>query len=62
MNSFKFFHGISIDIESELIRMMSEQISREIDEDILYRLTREINGGFNPQFEGPIIGFNNNRA
>lgn len=34
-----------IDAEAELTRMMSAEISRRIDEDIIRMLTREINGG-----------------
>jgi hypothetical protein len=45
--------------ESELTRLLSEQIAEEIDNEIINEVTRRINGGFNPQFDGPIIGFNN---
>ena len=34
-----------IDAEAELTRLMSEHISREIDEEIITTLTRRINGG-----------------
>jgi hypothetical protein len=36
-------HGL--DVESELTSLLSEQISREIDEDIMREMTRRINGG-----------------
>jgi len=36
-------HGI--DAEAELTRIMSIEIARTIDEDIIRTLTREINGG-----------------
>ena len=36
-----------VDAEAELIRVMSEEISRGIDEEIIERLTRRINGGNN---------------
>jgi hypothetical protein len=36
-----------LDIETELTRLMSEEISRGVDEDIINRLTRRINGGHN---------------
>ncbi len=35
----------TIDAESELTRIMSEEIARTIDNDILNRITRRINGG-----------------
>jgi len=35
----------NMDAEQELTRMLSAEIARTIDEDILRRLTREINGG-----------------
>lgn len=34
-----------IDVEAELTRMMSAEIARTIDEDVMRMLTREINGG-----------------
>jgi hypothetical protein len=40
-----FHHGI--DAEAELTRMMSEEIARGIDENILRTITRRINGGSN---------------
>lgn len=48
-----------IDTVQELTRIMSEQIAEEIDNEIINELTRRINGGFNSQFEGPIVSFNN---
>ena len=36
-----------IDAEEELTRIMSEEIARGIDEDILRTITRRINGGDN---------------
>ena len=38
-------HGI--DAEAELTRIMSEEIARGIDEDIIRTITRRINGGDN---------------
>lgn len=38
-----FFHGI--DAEAELTRLMSEEIARGIDDDIIRTITRRINGG-----------------
>ena len=35
----------TVNAEQELTRMLSAEIARTIDEDILRRLTREINGG-----------------
>jgi hypothetical protein len=37
------FHNI--DAERELTNLLSEELSRTIDEDIIRRLTRDINGG-----------------
>jgi len=51
-----------IDAERELTRLMSNEISRTIDDEIVEELTRRINGGNPSIFEGPIIGFNNNVA
>jgi hypothetical protein len=39
----------AMDAESELTRLLSEEISREIDDDILNTVTRRINGGLNLQ-------------
>jgi hypothetical protein len=39
--------GTTIDAEAELTRMMSEEITRGIDEEIINRLTRRINSGDN---------------
>lgn len=41
------YHGI--DAEAELTNMLANEIARTIDEDIIDRLTREINGGNNLQ-------------
>jgi hypothetical protein len=38
-----FYHGI--DAEAELTRIMSEEISRSVDEEIIQTITRRINGG-----------------
>jgi hypothetical protein len=38
-----FYHGI--DAEAELTRIMSEEISRRVDEEIIRTITRRINGG-----------------
>jgi hypothetical protein len=51
-----------IDAEEELTRLMSNEIAREIDNNIIEELTRRINGGNPSIFGGPIIGFNNNVA
>ena len=40
-----FYHGI--DAEAELTRIMSEEISRSVDEEIIQTITRRINGGGN---------------
>jgi predicted chitinase len=37
--------GHGLDIESELTRLMSEEIAREVDNNIISELTRRINGG-----------------
>jgi len=37
----------TIDAEDELVRLMSEEISRTIDDEIIDTLTRRINGGGN---------------
>ncbi len=50
----------SIDAERELTRMLSEEMSRAIDEEIINTLTRRINGGGNQGFEGPIQRFSDN--
>ena len=63
VRDFKFFKGIiektlftvhynedivrNYDVEDELVRLMSEEIAREIDNDIIRRITRTINGGGN---------------
>ena len=35
----------AIDAEAELTRIMSEEISRAVDEEIIQTITRRINGG-----------------
>jgi len=37
----------NLDAEDELVRLMSQEIANEIDNDIIRRLTRRINGGEN---------------
>jgi len=37
----------NLDAEDELVRFMSQEIANEIDNDIIRRLTRRINGGEN---------------
>jgi hypothetical protein len=37
----------AIDAEAELTRVMSEEIARGIDEEIINTITRRINGGYN---------------
>lgn len=37
----------NLDAENELVRLMSQEIANEIDNDIIRRLTRRINGGEN---------------
>jgi hypothetical protein len=39
------YYGLNV--EEELTRLMSEEIARGIDEEIITRLTRTINGGGN---------------
>jgi hypothetical protein len=57
--------GHGLDIESELTRLMSENIAREIDNNIIEALTRRINGGGN-NHDGDYLGYwlrmGNNRA
>jgi hypothetical protein len=36
-----------VDVEEGLTRIMSEQIARSIDDDIINELRRRINGGYN---------------
>ena len=35
----------TIDTEAELRRLLSEEMAREVDENVIRRITREINGG-----------------
>jgi len=60
MNSFKFFRGFVVDIETELTNMLSEQIAQEIDNNIIDELTRRINGDEPSIFEGRIQRLNTN--
>lgn len=43
VDDLNYYHNI--DAEAELTRIMSAQIAREVDEDIVRRLTRILNGG-----------------
>ena len=43
IDDLNYYHGI--DAEAELTRLMSEQISEEIDNEMINILTRRINGG-----------------
>lgn len=60
MNSFKFFRGFVVDVETELTNMLSEEIAREIDNNIIDELTRRINDGVPSIFEGRIQRLNTN--
>ena len=51
-----------IDAEAELTRMMSEEIARGIDEEIINRLTRRINGGDNLDYFDRWMNIGGNRA
>jgi hypothetical protein len=51
-----------IDVEAELTRMMSEEIARGIDEEIINRLTRRINGGDNLDYFDRWMNIGGNRA
>lgn len=37
----------NFDVEDELVRLMSQEIANEIDNDVIRRLTERINGGEN---------------
>lgn len=37
----------AIDAENELTRLLSEEIARSVDDEVLRMLTRRINGGYN---------------
>lgn len=54
----------SINAEAELTRILTEEIVREMDENITRELTRRINGGDNLDYLNRWldIGENNNRA
>lgn len=45
MNDLNAFHNI--DVEAELTNLLSEEISRTIDGEIMSNLMRNINGGYN---------------
>ena len=47
-----------MDVENDLIRILSEEMSRTIDNEIIDTLTRRINNRTNQGFEGPIQRFN----
>lgn len=49
-----------LDIETELTRLMSEEIAREIDNNIIEELSRRINSMNPPIFEGEIERLSNN--
>ena len=49
-----------LEVEEELTRLLSDEIAREIDNDIIEELTRRINGGNPSIFEGEIERFTNN--
>ena len=51
---------VNTNTENELIRILSEEMSRVIDDEIIETLTRRINGGGNQGFEGPIQRFSDN--
>lgn len=52
----------TIDAEAELTRIMSEEIARSIDEDILRTITRRINGGDNVNYLNHWMSIGENRA
>jgi hypothetical protein len=56
--NIEMYHNIIA--EEEVTRMLSEEMSRAIDEEIINTLTRRINGGGNQGFEGPIQRFSDN--
>jgi len=43
VDDLNYYHGI--DAEAELTRLMSEEIARGVDENIMRTITRRINGG-----------------
>jgi hypothetical protein len=51
-----------IDAEQELTRIMSEEIARGIDEDILRTITRRVNGGDNGNYLNRWLSIGNNIA
>lgn len=57
-----------LDVEQELTRLLSDEIARGIDEEIITRLTRTINGGHNNEIQRNInylnhwIGIGGQRA
>lgn len=79
MRNFKFFHGLTtklraewspitgevptIDVENELINILSEELSREIDRNVVEMVTRRINGGNdNLDYFNRWMDIGNNRA
>lgn len=42
---------VGLDVEQELTRLLSNEIARGIDEEIITRLTRTINGGHNNEIQ-----------
>jgi hypothetical protein len=59
-HDFNSHYGI--DAEAELTRRLSEEIAREIDEDILRTITSRINGGNNINYLNHWMGIGGNRA
>jgi hypothetical protein len=51
-----------IDAEQELTRIMSEEIARGIDEDILRTITRRVNGDDNSNYLNRWLSIGNNIA
>ncbi len=52
----------TMDAEAELTRILSEEIAREIDEDILRTITSRINGGDNINYLNHWMEIGGNRA
>ena len=52
----------SIDAEAELTRMMSNEIARTIDDEIIDRLTRMVNGNDNLDYFNRWMGMGGQRA
>ena len=60
IEEINLYHGI--DAEQELTRIMSEEIARGIDEDILRTITRRVNGGDNGNYLNRWLSIGNNIA